>query len=485
MDRILREQRADENKKVPDGAPEQLWKTTSGFGGGGTWGRNGTILVGYEGLLAIPSAGGSPVALKLPIPHSMALPHFLPDGEHFVFVEKTLPPSGSGPALCHVSLGGWSNGKWTLHPVPLKASHAEARYTSVLGGALLYLDGDNLYAQKLNWAEARLDGSPLLVEGPVAGSDGSVRTADFSVSGDGVLVWRAGHKYSEQLTWFDRQGKVLETPLDRQATIFLARLSPDEKRIASLAWTESGSEVRVFGIAENGFLNILNPNPRHRLFNSVLWRPDSLHLLYTWSEPGGTFLTEQAADGSGEARELGKLPGLWVHDVAVDGRLLMMVDGGRGHQGDLSLHLMPLSGDRKPRPLLATDEQTAQGSFSPDRKWVLFSSAPTHELFVQAFPISGLRKQISSGGGRKPIWRSDGREIVYLGPDDWVYSVRLDASRGEFHTQPQRLFPVRTSPNSLEHSTLAVTRDGSRILFNQAVDPAGIASGYGDAYAFP
>ena len=68
-----------------------------------------------------------------------------------------------------------------------------------------------------------------------------------------------------------------------------------------------------------------------------------------------------------------------------------------------------------------------------------------------------------------PYWRGDGKEVVYLGPDSYLYSVHLDPAHGEFRP-PERLFAVRTASNSAEHFTLAVTRDGSRVLFNQAID---------------
>jgi Tol biopolymer transport system component len=164
-------------------------------------------------------------------------------------------------------------------------------------------------------------------------------------------------------------------------------------------------------------------------------------------------------------RDLGKVPSLRLYGAAPDGILLMMIAGTASR----TLNLVSLEGDRTPRPLLASDEQTSQGVFSPDGRWIVYASAQAQELFVQAFPISGPRRQISAGGGSMPSWRGDGKEIVYLGPDSCVYSVRLDPERGEFHP-PERLFAVRTATNSLEHFTLSVTLDGSRILFNQAID---------------
>jgi Tol biopolymer transport system component len=195
--------------------------------------------------------------------------------------------------------------------------------------------------------------------------------------------------------------------------------------------------------------------------SAVVWNRDNSHLLYTRSHFSGSFLIEQSDSGSSEARELGKMPTSSLYDVAPDGTLLMLINN--------TLNLAPMEGDRTPRPLLASDEQTSQGAFSPDGRWVVYASSPSQELFVQAFPISGPRRQISTGGGSMPYWRRDGHEIVYLGPDSWVYSVRLDPARGESQP-PERLFAVRSAPNSSLHSTLAVTRDGSRILFNQAID---------------
>jgi len=446
--------------QVPDGAPELLWKAKGNFAGG-TWGSAGTILFGFGGsnLQAIPAAGGSAVLLPLPKQALNAcFPHFLPDGAHFLFSGAGRPPPEGGTPVQNFYLGGWSDGKWTLSPVPLTSIAGEARYTPAYGGAVLFVRNDNLYAQKLDVARTRLEGSPILVETSVASSAGTTHSDDFSVSRSGVLAWRPGREYAEQLTWFDRHGNPVETAGPNNAYLS-ARLSPDERRIGALVITAIGVELRVLEAGQSGFLTILSPDMRHGFPWAAVWRRDSL--LYTRSNLDGTFLTEQSATGSSDMRDLGKLPGPSLYDIAPDGTLLMKVND--------TLSLAPLEGDRTPRPLLSSDEQTSQGAFSPDGRWVVYVSAQAQELFVQAFPISGPRKQISTGGGSMPYWRRDGHEIVYLGPDSYVYSVRLDPARGEYHA-PERLFAVRSAPNSSDHFTLAVTRDGSRILFNQAID---------------
>jgi len=443
--------------QVPDGAPELLWK---GGVSGGTWGGTGTILVsGARGLQAIPATGGSATTLSLPEQGFGAFyPHFLPDGEHFLFFRQA-PSSEGGPLVSNLYLGGWSGGKSTLPSALLRANCGEARYSPAHGGSVLFVQNDNLYAQKLNLARARLEGSPILVETPVAGSGGIYPdNSSFSVSANGVLAWRPGRVYMEQLTWLDRHGNALDA-VGPPTRYLIARPSPDERRIAAVVWTPGGLELRVLETGQSAFLTILNPALRD--VGAVVWRRDSLHLLYASMDSGESFLMERSATGSSEVRQLGKVPAMTLLDIAPDGTLLGMIHN--------TLHVVQPERDRTPRPLLASEEQTRQGAFSPDGHWVVYASALAQELFVQAFPISGPRRQISTSGGAMPYWRGDGKEILYLGADNWVYSVRSDPARGEFQP-PERLFAVRIAPNSPNHFTLAATRDGSRILFDQAID---------------
>jgi len=447
--------------QVPDGAPELLCKAKGGFAGG-TWGSKGTILfaVGASKLLAIPATGGNATSLPLPKTVFNALfPHFLPDGEHFLFAGLGLLHSEAGLTEKNFYLAWWSGGKWALPPAPLAAISGEARYSSAYGGSVLFERSDNLYAQKLNVSRARLEGSPMLVETSVASSAGTANRGPFSVSRNGILTWRPGRQYAEQLTWFDRHGNPVETAGPASAYLS-ARLSPDERRIAAVVFIATGRELRILETGQSGFLPILSPEMSHGFPNNVVWS-DNSHLLYTRSTPDGPFFTEQSASGGSEGRDLGKAPSPSLYAAAPNGTLLTKANN--------TLHLAPIEGDSTPRPLLASNEQTSQGAFSPDGRWVVYVSLPSEELFVEAFPISGSRKQISSGGGSMPYWRRDGHEIVYLGADSCIYSVRLDAARGQF-SAPERLFAVRSAPNSPDHTTLAVTRDGSRILFNQAID---------------
>ena len=85
-------------------------------------------------------------------------------------------------------------------------------------------------------------------------------------------------------------------------------------------------------------------------------------------------------------------------------------------------------------------------------------------MFVQPFPPTGVRWQVSAGGGGYPAWRSDGRELFYLGGRKLMaMDVRPGSDRPSFGT-PRALFeapPLRGPARSL----YVATPDGQRFLF--------------------
>jgi hypothetical protein len=90
---------------------------------------------------------------------------------------------------------------------------------------------------------------------------------------------------------------------------------------------------------------------------------------------------------------------------------------------------------------------------------------------VQPFPSGGLRTQLTSTGGHYVVWRGDGKEILYLnGPT--IYSIPVAMNGKTIHASPpQALFKIRLPAGLVGNSMpLAVTRDGSRILFAQGVE---------------
>jgi serine/threonine protein kinase len=213
---------------VPDGAPEPITAGQTPLPcRGGTWGRDGVILVACFNLgrraLYLLSAGGAITQLNVPglEPGGAYFhPEFLPESSDFLFVFHARNSSDGGVFMATLRENR------VINPVRLMRNDTAAHYTPAGGGCLLFVRGDNLYMQRLNLNERRLEGEPLLLQQGVA-SDPPDGLADFSVSRTGLVAWRPGTAGQSQMTVFDRQGNPVGT-FGPPGNFSQARLSPDE-----------------------------------------------------------------------------------------------------------------------------------------------------------------------------------------------------------------------------------------------------------------
>jgi Tol biopolymer transport system component len=87
-------------------------------------------------------------------------------------------------------------------------------------------------------------------------------------------------------------------------------------------------------------------------------------------------------------------------DWSRDGRSLLFTQ--RGKDTGLDLWVLPMEGDHKPVPYLVTPFSEGQAQFSPDGRWVVYTSdeTGTKEVYVRPFPMSsGGKWPVSNGGG--------------------------------------------------------------------------------------
>ena len=98
-----------------------------------------------------------------------------------------------------------------------------------------------------------------------------------------------------------------------------------------------------------------------------------------------------------------------------------MGDGCRPSPGiGFDVWIAARDGDREPRPFAVTGASGIGPAVSPDGEWLAYASGESgrSEIYVQPFPDGGERHQISTDGGRKPVWSPDGRSIYYRAPDE-------------------------------------------------------------------
>ncbi len=122
-------------------------------------------------------------------------------------------------------------------------------------------------------------------------------------------------------------------------------------------------------------------------------------------------------------------------------------------------------GDAKATPYLSTQFNERQARFSPDGRFVAYTSdsSGTTEVYVQTFPDPkvGTRVQLSQGGGQLPHWRRDGKELFYLvpGPGGRMMSVEVTLTPQFRALIPKVLFQAPAGPNSFD-----VTSDGQKFI---------------------
>jgi hypothetical protein len=274
------------------------------------------------------------------------------------------------------------------------------------------------------------------------------------------------------VTIFDRQGREIGTA-GSPTVVQTLKLAPDETRL-------------LIGFYETA--RLLEPGrPGQQQLEQgaldTLWSSDGSKLLdgILTDDRKSLRVVERPVTGGGEVHELARATGMGrLEDISPDSRTLLLSRGPL----DTAVFSVELEGTQKvPKPLVQTGETISHTRFSPDGRWIVFTASSVGGgpggvysgggTYVQAYPGPGLRKQVTSRGNY-PVWRKDGREIVYLDEfqsQNYVWSVPVAAPGGEFRAgTPVPLFPARLPATTFgDLNFLAVSRDGSRFYIPQAV----------------
>ena len=433
-----------------------------GSGRGGTWNEDGVILfnsVNDGPLLRVPATGGPPVPFtKVDTArdeNSHRWPQFLPGGRRFLYFVRTVLVENYG-----VYLGSLDQPqeKIRLLSSPTNAVYAPDR-SKLFGHLLLVRDG-TLMAQPFDVGQGQTTGESVVVAEGVAFGTAS-RLGAASASNDGTLVYAGAAIRHDQLTWYDREGKKLGTAGEPDQYEGI-RISPDGKRVAfdrrGDVWQLEFARGIPMRVAVGG---------------DPLWSPNSQRIAYWNGLP--MHLSSRSLNGTGaEQRLIESHDSLRTQDWSHDGRFLLYLV----NSNDLSLNtqfdlwVLPMTGDSKPVPFLSTPFREGRGQFSPDGKWVAYTSDESgrNEVYVQSFPAGGSKWQISSKGGDWVRWRKDTKEIFYVAPDRKVMSVAPQTLSGSLEFGiPRALFTIPVAlgtagdiaPYTYSYD---VTPDGQRFL---------------------
>ena len=393
----------------PSGPGQAVTLCSAQSWGGGTWNTSGVILFGDSTgpIYRVPDTGGSPIPVTRLDDASQEKTHmwpwFLPDGRHFLFEAATSTvPSNS----VTIRIGSLDSPESEI----LLTSESNAIFAQ---GFLLFVRDDMLMAQRFNPQKRVITGDAIPVAEHMTAFSG---LAPLSASENGPLVFIAGDEAPDfELVWFDRNGSRLSTLGNVQSPSFRndpPQFSSDGKTVAEANREQKNTDIWLYDV-EHGSRTRFTFDPAIEL--GPVWSPDGRTIAFARSRNGSADIYRKAADQSGTEQLLytdgeQNYPTSW----SPDGEYLLF-DHLSNKRPRASIWILPLKmpagGPGKPFRLTASPVGEERGQFSPDGRWIVYSSEESgrQEVFVAA--ASGLiggesngKRQISTGGGGSPRW---------------------------------------------------------------------------------
>jgi serine/threonine protein kinase/Tol biopolymer transport system component len=386
---------------------------------GGSWGPDGVIVFSpgpSQPIFAVPASGGTRSqitgmdSLRKETTHRW--PFFLPDGKHFLYYARTTTTGaqGEGDAIRIASIDG------KVNKVLLSVS-SNAVYAS---GHLLYARGNSLVAQRFNTSTLELEGDAAVLVQDIA-FDPSISRGLFSASDNGLLIYQTGTvRVGSMFSLVDRGGKPLSVIGDIGEYLAF-RISSDSKRIAVGVFDQKfrNNDVWLFEI-NRGLKTRFTFDPAAE--NNPVWSPDGARVVFSSNRQGKNDLYVKSSSGAANEELLyasteSSIPNDW----SPDGKSI--VYNVTGASADIWILPVEATGQRSkqgPFPFLATEFVEGQARFSPDGKWIAYTSNESGqwEVYLRPFPGPGGKFQVSTEGGRNPVWRRDGKELFYIGVND-------------------------------------------------------------------
>lgn len=344
-------------------------------------------------------------------------------------------------------------------------NHSNAIFAS---GHILFLRQNTLLAQPFDPKRLEFTGDAL----PVAEQVDDVGTrvqGSFSASANGVLVYMEAGSAGRQLVWFDRTGKRVGA-VPGTETYVDPHIAPSGKQLA-FSIESPNVDIWLFDVTrgvKSRFTFGLGTSTGNV---GPVWSPDGRRIAYTSLRDGKFGIYQRAADGSGQEEALVEpVPQqVYAMDWSPDGKLIAYV---QWQTSGTALWLLPVQGDHKPYLLLQTPQGPNQSfrtiaRFSPDGKWLAYSSGESgrFEVYVSPFPGPGGKWLVSTQGGWFPQWRHDGKELFYVSLDSKIMSAEVNTNGSSFVVGTVRpLFEAKPYFGYFSGNIYDVTPDGQRFI---------------------
>ncbi len=422
---------------------------------GASWGDDGFIYFAPTGVAEIrrvPAEGGTPkVVVQAGSTEKVASfrwPRILPGGKTVLFTI-----AGASWLAQHYRTEAYSldTGKRTA----VMEEGADARYLAP--EYLVFTRGDVLMGVPFDANGLRVTGPTVpLIEGVTR--DEWFGAADYALSSTGTLIYLTGGVQTAfRLVSVDMTGKV--EPLGTQERGFEdLSVSPDGRRIVTTLVENASADLWIYDRERDALSRLTQTGD----CGDPLWSPDGNRVIYT--NPASLYA--MASDGSGPPEALNSEQWAQPNSFSPDGGELLYSTFSPA-ANDAALWLLPFKASAQPKQIFSGVARVVDARFSPDGHWIAYVSSQSGraQVYVQAFPGPGERVQVSTDGGREPMWAPNGLELYFRTTTKFL-AVEVKARPTLAVSKPRVLFEGNFR---LSHHDYGMMPDGRHFIMIQPV----------------
>jgi serine/threonine-protein kinase len=409
-------------KKVSVEGGEPIILADSLWFHGGSWGEDDTIVFAPSsaGLWCISASGEGP--------------QILPGGEAVLFTNRRKGGLEESQVEIYLLDGG--------QHYSLFKGGTYARYVPT--GHIVYARKETLYAIRFDVEQLTVASSAIPVVSDVMTSHLWMSlSAQFAVSQDGTLAYVPVQARSAELrpVWVDRNGQVEPLPAALPRHYDNVTISPDGLRAAFDILDGEDWDIWIYDLRRD----TLNPLTSDGHSFAPIWTPDGKRIVFVSDRIGKHQLFAQNADGSGKPELLVTFEAFgYPTSCSADGKEILVGTSDPNYlRLDQDISVVMLEREKGPylRPLIRRDLNQRGAVWSPDGRWVAYSADESRrwEVYVEPYPGSGQKIQMSTGGGYQPAWSRDGKELFYRS-DNKMIAATFETEPDVNITQREKLF---------------------------------------------
>jgi serine/threonine-protein kinase len=431
---------------------------------GADWGENGNIIASLRvsgGLSQVSSAGGTPAPVTEleGEERTHRWPQVLPGGKAVLFTAENATVGFDDAKIEVVTLVNH-------HRKNLLRGGTYGRYVPAPGdkGYLTYVSRGTLFAVRFDLEKLETSGAPVPVLQQVSYS-AMFGSAKVSFSRSGTLVYRSREIDASRVTiqWMDANGKS-QPLLDRPGLFVNPHFSPDGERLA-VANDDARSGIWIYDIRRD----TLSPLSGEKNATHPVWTPDGRYIVYQ-SADGMSFARSDGGSRAGLLNQSKEFQ--YPSAFSPDGKTLAFYQSGP--QG-FELWTLPVEheGEKltagKPEIFQGTNFGNRGASFSPDGRWLAYSSneSGSSQVYVRAFPDKGGQWQVSTNGGTAPTFSRNGKDLLYYDiPDDRIMVASYAPKGDTFVAEKPRVWSAQSVALTMAGAVGAqydLAPDGKRI----------------------